>query len=475
MQQIFIRFGKVLAVGLMSLALAACSGGGDGGSNFNAPAGITTTTISGTVSGTTFVAVDATTNAELGRVAASSGAAGGEKSFSLSLPPGRTYKFYLIENDGTADARLFPLYQGAANRFTISAVTTIGLGFIGTSTGIALPANDMTRIGGVAGAGEDKTIPASLAAAAFSTADLQGNWNVLQMVGGATPRWVRGAVAIDAAGSAPASDNQSSDGSGTSPAITYSIATSGVVTFSAGTIGGFQGIMTKDKGMIVGTYTPDAGDYALVTMVRSGGTYAQSDLQGTWAYNRLLAGTAQGWSRGDVSIAADGAVNFSNVVTNSGAGDAAAATLNIDAAGIVTDPANANTHGVMSPDRKLLSIVTTGPDGAVSLTVMTRTGGTIFTGSDFQGTWRMNWLTAGSSSYWGRALFITDGTGTSSMQSTLLSFGSSADSTLATKFFSDGTVDITNTDFSGILSLGKNVMVGTKTDGTGFSLYVHVR
>ena len=59
MRQIFIDVRRILAAGLVVMALAACSGGGGGGSNFNAPAGITTATISGAVSGSTFVAVDA--------------------------------------------------------------------------------------------------------------------------------------------------------------------------------------------------------------------------------------------------------------------------------------------------------------------------------------------------------------------------------------------------------------------------------
>ena len=74
----------------------------------------------------------------------------GVKASRWPFLPAGSYKFYLIENDGTADARLFPLYQGAANRFSVSAITTIDLGFIGTATGIALPARDMTKIGGVA-------------------------------------------------------------------------------------------------------------------------------------------------------------------------------------------------------------------------------------------------------------------------------------------------------------------------------------
>lgn len=475
MRHIFIVLRGALSVSLVTMALTACSGGGGGGSNFLAPAGMTTATISGAVSGTTFVAVDANSNAETGRVAASASTAGGEKTFSLPLPSGRTYKFYLIENEGTSAARLFPLYQGAANKFSISAITTIELGFIGTASGIALPANDMTKVGGVAAVGEDKTIPAPLASIAFSSVDLQGSWNVLQMVAGANPRWVQGKVDIDAGGIAPAGGYQSSAGSGTSPAAAYTITASGVVTFPSGTIGSFQGIMAKDKGLIVGTYTPNAGDFGLVMMVRSGGTYVQTDLQGTWSYNRLLTGAAQGWNRGNVAIDAAGAASFTGVVTNSGVGADSSNVLQIDAAGVITDPSNTNSYGVISQDKNLLFIVTTEVDGSVSITTLTRIGGATFSSSDFLGTWRMNWLTAGISSFWGRALLITDVAGDSTLRSMLLSYGTSSDSSIPMDFFTEGTVVIKSTDFGGILTLGKDVMIATKSDSGGFSLYLAVK
>ena len=486
MRQIFIVLRRTLAAGLLAMALAACSGGGGGGSSFYAPAGITTATISGAVSGSTFVAVDAASNAEIGRVAASSAAAGGQKTFSLPLPPGRTHKFYLIENDRTADARIFPLYQGAANKFTISAITAIDLGLIGTTTGIAVPANDMTKVGGVTGSGEDTPIPATLAGSAFTVADLARSWNVLQITGGTDAGWQRSSVTIDAGGTASVANYVSSAGSGTTPSTLYAIYPSGVVTFSGGTAGGFRGIMSKDKGMVVGTFSPKAGDYTLIVMFKAGGTYSQADLRGTWAFSQLITGASPAWTHGDATIDASGNMSIAGEKRSSGAGSTSSALLTINATGIVASGATPSFYGVLSRDKNLMVAVDTNNDGTYSLMLFTRTNGTIFDGSDLKGIWRTNWLSAGNgsrASYYGRALFVSDGLvsdayGDVAAAMTLIQLSSvvQADFALTGAVGSTALVTFKYTDFLGSMSIGKNVMIGTWTESNGNpSLYMFVK
>jgi hypothetical protein len=98
--------------------------------------------------------------------------------------------------------------------------------------------------------------------------------------------------------------------------------------------------------------------------------------------------------------------------------------------------------------------------------------------------WRANWLSATSSttgtSYWGRAFLNVD-YGNSSLQSILQSYGTSADASITTNITKDDitkdvVVTFTNTDFTGIISLGKNFVVGTMTNGSGnFSLYTFIK
>jgi hypothetical protein len=476
MRRILQKFIKTTAAGLAAMALAACAGGG-GGTVSNVPAGITTAQISGAFTGGTFVAADAGSNTALNRVTVPA-SAGGEQTFSLPLPAGRTYKFYIVENGGSPDARVYPLYQGSVNRFTVSGLVTIDLGFIDTTTGIAVPSNDITKVAGVQGSGADTAIPASLGVTTYAGADLQGSWTVLQLVSGATPRWVRSSVTIDGSGNAPAAVFASSAGSGTLPAAAYAVTPSGTVTSAPG---GFRGLMTRDKGMIVGTSTPNAGDYALVVMVRPGTNDILADLQGSWKYNQLLVGAARAWSRGDAAIDGSGGVSITGVVNNSGPGSNVSTTLAIDATGTVTSPSDPNLSGVLSPDKNLVAIVTTDASGTPSLMLLARTGAT-FVGADILGTtWRANWLAAGSSSYWGRALLINDPVGNSTIESIVLSFGTSADRPRIVSLFADGTVTMdktatSKTDFGGIMAIGKNMIIGTTTEDDGsLSLYAFVK
>ncbi len=145
-----------------------------------------TGTVSSAVSGSVFVAVD-----QNNQVVQRAGANGTPKTFALSVPIGGTYRFYLFENEGTIYEKIFPLYQGTTNKFSIASKVTIDFGFVGTTTGVARPTNDALSVTGVTSAGEDKAIPeilifttpptgASLASLVSSGLDLLGRSQVLK-------------------------------------------------------------------------------------------------------------------------------------------------------------------------------------------------------------------------------------------------------------------------------------------------------
>jgi len=460
-----------VAAALAALALVACSGGG-GTQSFNAVAGITTASISGAVSGSTFVAADAATNAEVGRVTADVPLVQGYKTFSLNLAPGRTYKFYLVENDGSSGERVFPLYQGSVNKFLISAITTIDLGFIATDTGVAIPANDMTQVQGVAAAGADTTMPPSLAGAAFTGADLAGKWNVLQISGGSASRWMRSSISIDGAGKAAAAPYVSSSGSGTTTATSYSLSTAGTVTLQGGVVNDFRGFMSRDKGKIIGTYSPNPGEYALILMVKSGATYTAADLQGTWKYNRLLAGSGQAWERGDATVAADGTITVTGVSKSTGSGSTITGALSMDAAGVVTDPASTSFYGVMSGDKDLIVALATSDDGMPGIAVYTRTGDKAHGATDMQGSWQMSWLSVGdgtsTASYYGRAVLVADSTGYT-MKQIDLGGVTASDRAITVSVDDSGAVLFAGTAFSGTFSLDGTMIVGVLSESNGDS------
>jgi hypothetical protein len=151
---------KAIFVLLFSLTvlLTGCGGGGggEGGGGEVITNSSNTVSITGTVSGTTFYAVN-----ENDTVVSSSVASGTPKRFSVNVPPGN-YKFLLVENEGTFDERIYLLYQGTVNVFYFSPNTQIDLGFVDVSSGKAVPSNNLLNASGVSPAGESTRIPMSL-------------------------------------------------------------------------------------------------------------------------------------------------------------------------------------------------------------------------------------------------------------------------------------------------------------------------
>ena len=149
--------GRILSI-LFAIFLTACgSGGGGGGSDSGGGGnggGATNATITGTVTGTTVVAVDENGN-EVNRNTAT----GSPKTFTLTVPVGGKYKLYLIENEGTSNEKVYPLYQGTTNVFSIASAVTIDLGFVDTTSGVAVPTNNPLNVSGVSSGGENTIIP----------------------------------------------------------------------------------------------------------------------------------------------------------------------------------------------------------------------------------------------------------------------------------------------------------------------------
>jgi hypothetical protein len=478
MRQQVTGWTKLAALAVTLLALGACGGSKNNTGGITVP-GLSTASVTGIFSEATLVAVDAANNSEVRRATAS----GYQQSVSLTVAIGKSYKFYLVQNEGTAGQRVYPLYQGGANRFAVSSTGALDFGLITTATGTARPARDITLIQGVTGAGEDTAFPASLATSAFGAADLAGDWQVLQLVSGSNSRWIRKAVTIAASGASPQAPFVSSLDSGTAQAATYLITPGGVVTSQAGLATQFSGLMARDKGLVIGTTSPDAGNRALVVMIKSGGVYSAADLQGSWKYSQLVAGASSSWARGAAAIAPDGSVTVSDPAGSAGAGavapEALTGALALSPAGILSAAGQPTFYGVMSPDKNLLFAVHTGTGAAPSLTVLTRVGPTAFTRNDLRSSWRANYLSApgGSSgaSYWGRASFNADATA-SYLENIVQSNGTSADATVTSALAADGTVSFAGTDFSGTIAPGSNFMSGVLTEGDGdFTLYTFIK
>jgi hypothetical protein len=154
----------------MVAVIFGCGGGGGGSSTGGV---ISRATITGTVAGTTIIATDVN-NIEIGR----SVAAGSPKTFTLSIPIGNNYKFYFVESENSPNEMAYPLYQGITNVFSFDNAVVVDLGFVDTSSGVAVPTNNPLNIPGVSSAGENNIIPAFLSFAGTYSITTQYDNNI---------------------------------------------------------------------------------------------------------------------------------------------------------------------------------------------------------------------------------------------------------------------------------------------------------
>ena len=189
-----LYFGLIFGV-LGTLALVGCGGGDDEGPTVSGG----TTTIEGSVPGTVFVAVDNDTNLEVGRVTAT----GTPKTFSMVVPTGKNYRFYVMENEGTGNSRVYPIYMGTNNVFELDNTAngqTISIGMVNPDmgTGKATPANTPPLM---MGRGANGMVPSSLAGTAFSMDNVKGTtWSYNTMMTSGTMGWEHGTFSFDGIG-----------------------------------------------------------------------------------------------------------------------------------------------------------------------------------------------------------------------------------------------------------------------------------
>ncbi|MGZ9252658.1 MAG: multicopper oxidase domain-containing protein, partial [Candidatus Deferrimicrobiaceae bacterium] len=150
-----------LSIAIMGLTLAACGSGGASGGSSSGQSSAGSAVIQGQVSGPVFIAVDNDTNLEAGR----STSAGGLTTFGMTLPTGKSYMFYLLDNGVTGNtSRVFPVYVGTTNVFRITTDAngqTIDLGLVhpDLTGGTAIPANNPMECPGVMAGRENRSIP----------------------------------------------------------------------------------------------------------------------------------------------------------------------------------------------------------------------------------------------------------------------------------------------------------------------------
>ena len=388
------RIGVISGV-LGTLALVGCGGGGGGSSSV--PGGTGAATIEGSVPGTVFVAVDDVTNLEAGRATAT----GTTKTFSMVVPTEATYRFYVMENEDTANSRVYPMYMGTNNVFGLDNTAdgkTISLGMVNPDmrSGNAIPANTSELM---LGQGVNNMIPPSISGSAFSMDSVRGTtWSYNTMMTSGTMGWEHGALAFDNNGvghmtnifrnGAPLPDRDHD----------YTMSLSGMLFHSGDTT--FQGVVSRDMSVMIATFTDRTGGPAMMIAQKRGEVYQAGglDMNGAWRFQRLTAGsdnTTSGWAYGTMGITS-GIAAITSMTTNAGVGGGGAFVFSMNANGIMTEQLDTSFYGVMSGDKSMI-VATDTNGGHPEIWVMMRTTqGTDYSGTDMMGDWVMHSVSSGN-------------------------------------------------------------------------------
>lgn len=495
----------LLALLLSCLTLvSACGGGGGGGG------GGENATITGTVSGTRVSVFDRNDNQ-----VASTVASGSPKTFSVSLPAG-TYRMYVIENEGTDNQRVFPLYATddlTTNKFQISSGVSINLGFVSTLSGNAIPANNPLS-SGASSAGKDTSIPSSLSAYAASTSDVQGTWYVFGLTTQSDePGWFYGTQTFGSdgvltAGSSTDSTNPNATHLNTPVGTALAVDPSGIVFSTDSGISQqnrFNGILDQAKEIIPGTtnFTTTDGNSpgaivgaALLTFVKQS-NFAVSDLEGLWTAFALVLGSSQstsGWMHGDLTIGTDGLATFPLNAQSSAVGVFTTGEEKFGLSGEwLTESVGPWFRGALNPSGDIIVGVSElsnygGLTGRALRVAVRKAMYSYWTLADLAGTWRTYTLGLGfgggpTSRYgWNRSIITIDSSGNMTAGPGILSDGTAPVDVPGTalgvaSINNAGIVTFsTNTTFYGAISADKTIMVGTMTsDNGGYSLTIWVK
>jgi len=329
----------------------------------------------------------------------------------------------------------------------------------------------------------------------FSQADLAGTWDIIEFDTGSGFGWARLNVTLDASGNLLL--NNGADSSG----FTYSgppfdtlakwtIDGSGTVRMSDTSSGSvspsFYGSLSSNKNL--GAATDNAGmpyTYTLLVSRKTGFdniTYGNADIRGrTFVYHQLYAGPDNVWVYGYGSIDALGRVTLDNAVDPSGALPGYPlvnfTTYAVDTAGIVTNPPGNDFYGWITHDKSTLFGLIDDP--------VTHTGhrfivfqflGATYTQADLAGRWRWHVLYGWSSPGWVKGAWTIDAAGAATYDPTdfLTEHGWTTPPTEPETHTISPSGIITNslaTPYHGMLSAGKDLVVRTKSHGTGPTRY----
>jgi hypothetical protein len=487
-----VGMGKRIAPAILAIAFAACGGGGSTGGS--------AVTVTGTVPGSLFVAVDNATNVEVTRAAAS----GTPKRFTMTLSTGKRYRFFLVENESAGSgARVYPYRVGGADVVGMTADaagTTVDLGSVAPdmATGYAVSVNDPTAHAGISAMGTNGTMPPTLAPMAFVPDNLAGTWHFDTLTTSGTMGWSHGTLAVDNSGRGTWSSVMRNGTAVAAPGpVSYSLSPGGMMHDPADN--SFLSLVSKGRDLMVARFTDNTGGYSLMVAQKgSGAPRFANEMDGTWRFHRLTAGsdnTTAGWAVGTMTIAGGGAT-VTTIATDKGstAETGRIIDLSMAADGVLSSTAVPSFDGCLSADGKLIVGTDNGATGP-EMWVIVRSGGTLFSTADLAGDWLMGGVISGdaASRDWISGMTVIDGAGQAGFPMMAGAGGMTSFPSSTLSMASPGTFSMTGmsgggmggggmmgstvvSTYRGTMAPSKDFAVSTFSDGTGgYRLWIQVK
>jgi hypothetical protein len=267
----------------------------------------------------------------------------------------------------------------------------------------------------------------------------------------------------------------------------------------------FQCVVSRDRSVMVATFTDNTGGPAMMIGQRRGGTFQPggSDMTGTWRFQRLTAGsdnTTSGWAYGTMGFVS-GSATILTMTKNAGVSEVGTTfSFSMDANGIMTDPLDPSFHGVMSMDKTMIVATRTNGGNPELWAMVKETTGT-FSATDMMGDWAMHSVSSGNpgSRGWTFGHSVVDSGGNDTF-SGMMGSGGPVSSTQMTFMMNGGVMTMggtgggtgggmnggmngggmmgggmTTSTFHGIMNGARNIMISTYSDGGGgypFSIQV---
>jgi hypothetical protein len=246
----------------------------------------------------------------------------------------------------------------------------------------------------------------------------------------------------------------------------------------------FRCTLSKDASLMVATFTDNAGGYSMMVAQKRGATYGMTDLDGTWRFQRMTAGSdnlTSSWAYGTMTMSG-GFATITAVSTDNGstAETGRTFTFSMGSDGIMTATGEASFNGAMSMDKNMVVATDNGGNGS-NLWILMKSGGS-YAMSDLTGDWMMNGLISGNPGArdWmiGHSVIGSGGLmtfsqmmgpgGMMSLPQSTLSMNATGSISMSGAGMGGGMMgSMMARTFHGTMDPSKGLMVSTYSDGTG--------